>query len=785
MELAFDKIHEVVIEALSPKEEFSPFLKIIGNWYYKFLNSNDDKLTIQIPKHEETLTNLSYNYVRLFSLTFRLINRERLLNFENTCLFNIFDYSIKNENFSNNSKSTFDFMKEEGGIVYWTDNILFPKNRFLPVFIKQQIEKEYWDDTYNTFRLFSIIENKELINYPILIDYRNDLCLSLSNSEDMISEDFAQFKTINWNAKKYSQEDAIEIEDELLTQKFTHQISIKYPYHNNIHSYLLDIGAKKVSLNFNNRFYYQNLSNEYLYLLPNEFEENFQVYSDVSSCFRILNTEHNVALFKVLNEFKSTWQAYDFNKFTTPFPKYWFLFINQSINKEEWVEMFKIDYPDVSERPIINTINSIIELIYDLNWSKQFVTSEKEPILLLPELRGLNKRKLEKPLASFKNYLLSINSNTIFIESNETYEYNDYNNLLVFDGFNIINLFNILQKNNKVQILIPDFLYFNYQPWIKYYLLNFQFDALLNQKRESLDDNYLVNQEAYTNLKDLIIKEIKLDITNYRKKYNIKEEEIVFELNTSTSEDFIFRNDEELEINIVPKSKINDTELQIETLDNKSFTLKCYNQVLLQRTTLISCPASNLKHGDIFISMNEINSVIDKDAIINKLSRIPDTVINFQTELGKKSEAYQTLERQGLAYNSEKYFNDTYVINTNDYTIERFKLPKKKDNWKIISEYLGINNTDLNQAWISYYGRRHSNQIKDIYRKILYLCIDGEYLSELENPILIKKIIKLLDDNIEIFDEGEGTNTIELAKSIVSAIVNEISFHQVKEIKIL
>ena len=183
--------------------------------------------------------------------------------------------------------------------------------------------------------------------------------------------------------------------------------------------------------------------------------------------------------------------------------------------------------------------------------------------------------------------------------------------------------------------------------------------------------------------------------------------------------------------------------------------------------------------------MNEINSVIDKDAIINKLSRIPDTVINFQTELGKKSEAYQTLERQGLAYNSEKYFNDTYVINTNDYTIERFKLPKKKDNWKIISEYLGINNTDLNQAWISYYGRRHSNQIKDIYRKILYLCIDGEYLSELENPILIKKIIKLLDDNIEIFDEGEGTNTIELAKSIVSAIVNEISFHQVKEIKIL
>ena len=37
MELAFDKIHEVVIDALSPKVEFSPFLKVIGNWYYKLL----------------------------------------------------------------------------------------------------------------------------------------------------------------------------------------------------------------------------------------------------------------------------------------------------------------------------------------------------------------------------------------------------------------------------------------------------------------------------------------------------------------------------------------------------------------------------------------------------------------------------------------------------------------------------------------------------------------------------------------------------------------------------
>jgi hypothetical protein len=785
MEVTFDKIHEVVIEALSPNKEFHPFLKIIGNWYFKFLNSNEDKLILQIPKHEEVLTILSYNYVRLFSLTYRLINREELKNFKNTCLFNIFDFSIKNENFSNKNRSTYEFVKEEGGIIYWTNNTLTPKNRFLPIFIQEQIEKEYWDDTYNTFRLFSIIENKELINYPVLIDYKDDLCLSLSNSEDMIIEDFAQFRTINWNAKKSSQEDAIEIEDELLTQNFSHQVAIKYPYHNNIHSYLLEIGAKKIILDFNTRFHYQNISNEEIYLLPNEFEDISQAFSDVSSCFNILNTEHSPALFKALNEFKSAWQAYDFNKFTTPFPKYWFLFINQSIDKEDWFEMFKTDYPDVSDKPIINTIKIIIDLIYELNWSKQFIENEKELILLLPELRGINKKKLEKSLTSFKNYLLSINSNLVFAENNESYEYNIYNNLLILDGFNIINLFNILQKNNKVRILIPDFLYFNYQPWIKYFLLNFQFDALLNLKREILDENYFVNFKAYTKLKEVIIKEIKSDITSYRKKYNIKEEDIVLEEITSSFEDMIFRNNEELDLNILSKTKINLPDFQIETFDNKIYILKSNTQILLQRTSLISCPASSLKLGDIFITINEINSVIDKDVIINKLSRIPDTVINFQIELGKKLDVYQTLAKQGLVYNSEKYFNDTYVLNNNHYTIESFKLPKKKDNWKIICEYLGINNSDLNQTWISYYGRKHSIRIKDLYRNILNLCIDGEFLSELENPNLIKKITKILDDNMDIFDEVEGTNSNELAKSIVSAIVNEISFHQVKEIKSL
>jgi hypothetical protein len=112
-----------------------------------------------------------------------------------------------------------------------------------------------------------------------------------------------------------------------------------------------------------------------------------------------------------------------------------------------------------------------------------------------------------------------------------------------------------------------------------------------------------------------------------------------------------------------------------------------------------------------------------------------------------------------------------------------FILPKKKANWKIICEYLGIDNTDKNQAWISHYGRSHLNEIKSIYKHIFNLCIDGNYLSEADNPQLMNKIAEFLEEKKEIFNEGEGTNTMDLAKSIISAIINELSFHIVKEIK--
>ena len=66
----------------------------------------------------------------------------------------------KTESFLNKTKSTIDFDKQKSEVLYWSDNVLTFKDRFIPIFIKEQIENSYWDETYNTFKLFKIIENK-------------------------------------------------------------------------------------------------------------------------------------------------------------------------------------------------------------------------------------------------------------------------------------------------------------------------------------------------------------------------------------------------------------------------------------------------------------------------------------------------------------------------------------------------------------------------------------------------------------------------------------------------
>ena len=368
MAITFEKIHEVVVEALDISKNYSYKLSVVGNWYYNFLESDSSNLLIHVPEYSDEFVNLACDYIRLFSLTYRLAMKPKLIEFNDTCLFNIFNYNSRLNRFPENSRSTYDFIKEEGDILIWSsgeDDVLVSRDRFMPVFLKVQVERtSNWKNIYNTFKLFKFIENKGLINYPILINFEEDLCVFLSSSNLNISHNYLSFKTILWNNREMDDQVAANLEEELRENDVLHQITIKYPYHKNIHTWLSGIGKKSFELIFNSRFCYQELSEDSVYLLPNELKDNVSSFIGSKPSIIVTDTNHNTDLFELLNNFRQYWQEYRFNKFTTPFPKYWFLFINQSISQEEWFEMFKADYPDVATKPLIDSIKKIIELLY-------------------------------------------------------------------------------------------------------------------------------------------------------------------------------------------------------------------------------------------------------------------------------------------------------------------------------------------------------------------------------------------------------------------------------------
>ena len=90
MDLGFEKKHNVILEALGVEE--NDHLKIIGEWFMKFSSSNQEEISLILPAYQEQIVVSAYNYLRLLSLLLKLLHKDQITKFENTCLFDVFQY---------------------------------------------------------------------------------------------------------------------------------------------------------------------------------------------------------------------------------------------------------------------------------------------------------------------------------------------------------------------------------------------------------------------------------------------------------------------------------------------------------------------------------------------------------------------------------------------------------------------------------------------------------------------------------------------------------------------
>ena len=69
-------------------------------------------------------------------------------------------------------------------------------------------------------------------------------------------------------------------------------------------------------------------------------------------------------VYELFRELKTSWKQYNFNIYVSPYPKYWFMFINPIVTIDEWIELFERNYPLVSQRPIMNVVREIIKELH-------------------------------------------------------------------------------------------------------------------------------------------------------------------------------------------------------------------------------------------------------------------------------------------------------------------------------------------------------------------------------------------------------------------------------------
>jgi hypothetical protein len=793
--LTFTSIHNLIIKVLDHCSNKK--LEVIGLWYFNFLKSDETEVSLKLPEFELAFSKLAYKYIRNFTLVFNLLNKDEISNFENTCLFDFFNYETN----INNPPKTYvlPYNEKVDEIIKWGPDTIVDKNRFLPVFKENQIcTNDDCKNIYDSLQLLKVLMNQKLIKYPVLIDLEEDLilvfdCFNKKSKAEEKPKELILEKTV-FTREKLDKDTAAEKEEELLEKNIKHRINIKYPNAKEPHPYLLEeVGEKRFNLIFNNRFHINeehSLKNDII-LLPNEYVEIQNEHKELVKIpnFKVIQTNHNQNLFYLLKELKESWKnIFKFNKWQYPFPKYWFLFINHSRSKTDWVNQFIVDYPAIENTPIITKIESIINELYDLNWFQHVVNKNKKYRIFFPELKSVRRKRLNTIFNSFKYYYLDNYPQLKFINHLDFLNANEKIDTVSLNAFDIFDILNLNQDNfiNQVTILVPDFMFYCHGPWIKKHLFDKQALALQSDMREELDANFVINSERLNTINDELRLSTIKDIKEYRERYQIKEEVLPNEIEDEEEdeqEDDIELLPEENEDVVIKRKK--EKKVTITTKEDEEIVLTGTEQVLVQRDYVIYKNAESLKVGDLFLLNSDLNELLSNDVLFDKLSEIPDIIRVFQSRLFNISNVYDVLKRRNISYKNEYHFKTKYLISAAKFTEDDLIIPRRKADWKIICDLLSIATNEMNLAYISYYGRKKENRIKELYQLVVKLFIKKDFFGYSNSEEALNEIENILEDYRDIFRKGnEDIKPQELAEAISATLVNELVFKEIKNITI-
>lgn len=785
MELTFEQIDRLVHEAIQPSKLETRIFKVIGNWYYRFLNSNENKVTLTIPFYSEGITETIVEYLYLFESTLKLAESKPLYSFEGTFLFDVFKYSSSNYSTRREEDFRLSFKKSVNNNIHvFGDSTVTKQHQFLPVFKSDGIRISNEDKiaVYKLFRLFKSIRKCDLIKHPVLINIDENY-LSLLSANSLLMP--AKIGLLNVVSKGQTASELMDLNAELREQQLIPAISILYPYNTGISTRIESTLPKSrhFRLVFRNRFSYSTIVDSDIQLLPTELLENENQLIR-KPLVEIINTEHSKELFDLFQELNRSWKNAQFNPYITPYPAKWFMCIHSGEELSFWKNEFEKNFHVVSQNLLSICIN-IIELLYNLNWINLITDDKSIDGIILP-----TSKNHQQVIDSLKSYIKNVRQDIIFYTIND-FEEQISKSAVVLDCFNFIEIVNWCQrfKPDGVCLNVPDFIYFNHYSFLQYSILKFQYLSLKDGLRSKLDlrfDKNLLFGNTLTNT----LNEARSKRTRYILKYKeepetelkiIDEDVEIDELDFSESEviEIIDSND---------STKNLSGQLIVFTETGEEITLSSNdNVIVIDKGFVTKKNAGMLMVKESFVPPFNLKDVMEIELMINRLSQMSEKGRSWQVQLNDRKildpNLYKVLLKKGLElteYQFEKGYLETHIISelpTN--------FPKKLRNWKIVSEFLGISPHERDESWILYYGKSDLKKLKALYRTVLNVLIQENLFGQLENNSIANRMVEFVSQS-DCFNLDEmGMNELEVAQSIIESIHRHLIFLQINRIRVL
>jgi hypothetical protein len=784
--LSYEDLSALCFETLNSKGLTgvnSRLLSIVGRWYHNFLSSKVPAMTLRVPFYDKKDDLHLLTYLSQLDLLYKIAGSLPAGGHAGLALFSVRDYRAADSHYKKTGTFSWPFLRSAGRVLFFENGIKVSNDRFLPLFPIEEIHAQK-EAINSAFDLFKVIARKNQITFPVTIDPARSITLLITETLPLPQRQLLleQMQTDIFKDNARLRNDLL---DNLQEKDIDRTISYKYPYHSNIPSAVRNEFSdkpKQFTLVMQPRFCYQEIAPQDVQLIPEEITSApLDTIFELLDSFAIIDDQAPQFMAIALKQFKDDWRSAQLNPFIAPFPIKWFLGIHSGKPLDHWTGLFKKDYLGISPRLLADALK-LVAMFHELDWIAG-IPIERNAVAVLPR-----SQMFQEHGHSLRNHLLSKFQEVVFIDDDLT-GFGKKAHLWIFDAFNIPFLSNLplTLSHTQIKVPVPTIAYQINQPFIKFLLVNYRYQALFGGAREQLRPINDQHIGLWNEKLKLLLKELRKQSREYQRSSGLQEidekedivplieSELAADLSKAEMVDSVLQREARLKYkSVVPELLITKANGRIERLRSDAAVL------IKENGYLIRTVAGMLTAGTVFATVSEVTHQLQAEQIVDRLTSISDKARRWCEELHQLNllynDLYDRLCSEGLSI-SPKQFEEHYLYSGS--MPQDFHLPRSKNDWHIVSRHILIE--DAQNAWMVHKCRKDLNSLKRAYKAVIELLAKSSSFGINVSDDVLEQVGQILDEVKDL--ELNAKDRKHDALSLISEINRKIELTKITEIK--